>query len=221
VPEAPLITLEKAAFGYAGQTVLDNVTLHVQPRDFIGLIGPNGAGKTTLFRGLLGLLAPMRGQVARPTLMSRHIGYVPQRDTLDSLYPVTAREVVRMGLVGQLPWYRFVGASFDSTIDAALAQVGMQGEAQDSFFELSGGQRQRVLIARALVSAPRLLVLDEPTAGVDPEAEKKILDLLASLHQHQGLTILMVTHHVQVIRSHANRILTVKEGTVFEGAMEL
>lgn len=215
-----LIVLEKAAFGYSGTAVLTNVDLAIRAEDFIAILGPNGAGKTTLFRGLLGLLAPLQGHVVRDPLLNSRIGYVPQRDALDPLYPVSSRDVVRMGIVGYLPWYRFAGNAYNTLIDAALAQVGLHSRADSPFFELSGGQRQRVLIARALVMNPKLLVLDEPTAGVDPEAETQILNLLTELNRRDGLPIVMVTHHIQQIQKHAKKILTVKDGSIQEGMTE-
>ena len=213
--QVPLITLENASFGYNKKPVIRNVSLVVRRGEFIGIVGPNGAGKTTLFRGILGLIPPIEGRVIRAAELHRRIGYVPQRDQLDSIYPVTASDVVYMGLVGILPWYRFPGETALQTIQASLDKVGMLTFSNHPFAELSGGQRQRVLIARALAIAPLLLVLDEPTAGIDPAAEESILLLLDKL-QEQGETILMVSHRLQALHKHARRVIEVKDQGISE-----
>lgn len=213
----PLIRLEKASFGYSRVPVIRDVSLAIRREEFVAIVGPNGAGKSTLFRGLVGLLSPLSGTIDRDSALKHHVGYVPQRDQLDPLYPVTAHEVVAMGLVGVLPWYRFPDQSLTLRISSVLDQVGMRRHAGHVFSDLSGGQRQRVLIARALVIDPLLLVLDEPTSGIDPDAEEIILELLKTLHQN-GKTILMVSHRDQALRRYANRVLEVKSGAVTEMA---
>jgi ABC-type Mn2+/Zn2+ transport system ATPase subunit len=212
----PLIDIEKAAFGYNGDPVIAEVSLHVEEGDFIGLIGPNGAGKSTLFRGMLGLLRPMRGMVRYAPGVRERIGYVPQRDTLEAIYPLTAADVTLMGCIGVLPWYRFPGAVERRRVESALTAVGMQDFSGAAFAELSGGQRQRVLIARALATEPRILVLDEPTAGIDPQAETVILELLRRLHAEENMTILIVTHRVDTHRRFMQRLIHVQDGRVTE-----
>lgn len=146
--EPTLIEVKDAAFGYNGRPVITAVSLAVRQREFIGLIGPNGAGKSTLFKGLLGLLPPLAGEVVRSSDVARRIGYVPQRDTLDPIYPLTSWDVVRMGVVGPLPWYRLPGKPGKAMIWDCLQKVGMTEFSDHPFAQLSGGQRQRVLIAR-------------------------------------------------------------------------
>ena len=206
----PLITIQNAAFGYAERPVIQNVSLTV------GLVGPNGAGKSTLFKGLLGLIRPLGGIVVRTALLERRIGYVPQRDTLDASYPLTAGHVVAMGWLGPQPWYRRLSSAGSSKIHDCLKKVGLYEKRGEPFATLSGGQRQRVLIARAMAIDPLLLVLDEPTAGVDPEAEDIIMRLLSDLHQHSKISILMVSHHREALREHAERVITVENGAVQE-----
>ena len=214
----PLISLRDAAFGYRGEPVIQNVSLDVMPGEFIGIIGSNGSGKSTLFKGMLRLIAPLKGEVFHDPLIYRRIGYVPQRDQLDAIYPLTAWDVVRMGPIGVLPWYRPSGNKINQKIMECLEQVGM-GEFRDhSFSELSGGQRQRVLIARALAMNPELLVLDEPTAGIDPVAEEVILKTLTRLNHDLKITILMVSHHIQSLRNRVHRAILVKEGKIISGA---
>src|SRR4051812_17930315 len=122
---APLIEITKAAFGYAGKPIVEDISLTVREAEFVGLIGPNGAGKTTLFKGLLGLIPPLAGELRHAPLLSRRIGYVPQRDTLDPIYPLTARDVVEMGYVGPLAWYARVGKEGERRIQECLEKVGM------------------------------------------------------------------------------------------------
>jgi ABC-type Mn2+/Zn2+ transport system ATPase subunit len=217
--DAPaLITLRETAFGYGGEAVIENVSLTVQRGEFIGLIGPNGAGKSTLFKGILKLLPPLAGSVTHAPALQRRIGYVPQRDTLDPIYPLTAWDVVRMGLLGPLPWYHFPSKKDDAVIRERLEEVKMEDFSDHPFALLSGGQRQRVLIARALAVRPELLVLDEPTAGIDPVAEENILALLGELHEKSQISILMVSHHIQSLRKRVQRVIVVNNGGVLDGS---
>jgi ABC-type Mn2+/Zn2+ transport system ATPase subunit len=212
-----LITLREAAFGYGGEPVIENVSLTVKKGEFIGLIGPNGAGKSTLFKGILKLLPPLSGSVTHAPELRRRVGYVPQRDTLDPIYPLTAWDVVRMGFLGPHPWYRLPNKKDGPLIRQRLEQVKMEDFSDHPFALLSGGQRQRVLIARALAVRPELLVLDEPTAGIDPVAEENILTLLGELHEKSQISILMVSHHIQSLRKRVQRVIVVNRGGVLDG----
>jgi zinc transport system ATP-binding protein len=187
-------------------------SLEVKPGELVALFGSNGSGKTTLLRGLLGFLSPLAGRVERrPDL---RVGYVPQRETLDPLYPLSASQVARMGSWRDLPFWRLAGARERSRTHAALEACQASAFASQRYAELSGGQRQRVLLARALATEPELLLLDEPTAGVDPEAERAILDLLRRLRETRGLSIWMVTHHVQALAGRADRSVVLSDGRV-------
>jgi ABC-type Mn2+/Zn2+ transport system ATPase subunit len=206
----PLITVRDATFGYNQQPVLQNVSLTIDPGEFMGLIGPNGAGKSTLFKGLLKLLPPMSGEVLHAPEIHQRIGYVPQKDRLDSMYPFTASDIVRLGATSGLPWYAGPIAPVQTVwIQECLKRVGMADVHDLSFAELSGGQRQRVLIARALAVRPRLLVLDEPMTGVDAASEDGLLQLLKELHQEEKMTILMISHHARTLRGRATQIIGV------------
>lgn len=208
----PLIRLENAAFGYAGRRIVRDVQLDVSPGDFLGVIGPNGSGKSTLLKGLLGLLEPMSGAVRRSPALGRALGWVPQRDALDAVFPLTALDVARLGRGLVLPWHARLGADDEALARRCLATVGLSAKADAPFQTLSGGQRQRALIARALAVEPKLLVLDEPTAGVDPEAEESIMALLKDLNRGKDMAVVMVTHHHEHLKDAATRVVSVRDG---------
>jgi ABC-type Mn2+/Zn2+ transport system ATPase subunit len=205
-----LLRVERAAFGYGEGPVISNVDVVVRAADFIGIVGPNGGGKTTLFRGMLGLIRPRAGIVGRST---GAVGYVPQRETLDAIYPLTVREVVEMGAYGRVGGWRRLPRVERDRATSLLESVDMRERADATFASLSGGQRQRTLIARALMNEPRLLLLDEPTSGVDRRAEALIKDLLAELNR-RGLAILLVSHQLGLLRKAAHRVLWVGDGSV-------
>jgi ABC-type Mn2+/Zn2+ transport system ATPase subunit len=210
-----LVELRGAAFGYGGRVVVGGVDLAIEPGTFLGIVGPNGSGKTTLFRGILGLLRPLAGTVTRTT---RAIGYVPQRETLDALYPLTVREAVEMGAYGRARPGRGLAAEERAAARAAIARVGLAEHEGALFASLSGGQRQRALVARALLVRPELLVLDEPTSGVDRAAERAILALLRELHEHEHMAILLVSHQLPLVREAVREVLWVAGGRVQRGS---
>jgi ABC-type Mn2+/Zn2+ transport system ATPase subunit len=201
------------------------VTFSVAPGSFTALIGPNGAGKSTLLRILLGLLAPDRGTVevfgvpagARARGGARPIGYVPQRVKLPAGFPLTVAEVVLMGRYGRLGLLRRPGAADHARTSEALAQVGMTELAGRRFSELSGGQQQRALIARALAGEPHLLLLDEPTAGLDPAARARFYTLVCDLQHGQGLTVLCASHDLEVVSEHVDRLVLLDRAVRAEG----
>ena len=216
-----LLTLDDVSIGYDGRPVLAHVSLEVARGEFVALLGPNGAGKTTLFRGVLGLIPLLGGRVtwgfdraARPP------GYVPQRETLDPIFPLTTFEVVLMGTYARVPPLRPVGRDARRRAAERLEDVGLAGHAGRPFWSLSGGQKQRALIARALAAEPEVLLLDEPTAGVDPEAERAIMDLIARLNAERGLTVVLVSHHLRMVRGLAHAVVWVEDGRVRKGRAE-
>ena len=206
---APLISVERASFGFGSRTVLADVQLEIGARSFLGILGPNGSGKTTLFRGLLGLVPPSSGRVTRNVAA---IGYVPQRERLDPAFPLTVEEVVQMGAFARSSWKGLAAEDRELTGDA-LERVRLFDRRRAPFASLSGGQRQRALIARALLTRPRLLLLDEPTSGVDQPTQELILELITELHEKEGLGVLLVTHQLSMIRT-VRDVLWVAEGRV-------
>lgn len=214
----PLVQFDRVQLGYGRQVVLDNVSLDIYRGDFFGLVGPNGSGKTTLLRCLLGILKPLSGQVTRAPGL--RIGYVPQREMLDTLFPLTALDIVLMGRYPHAGLFRSPRRADRDFALQCLQQVGLAESAQKLYRELSGGQRQRVLIARALAVEPNLLVLDEPTNGLDLPTEAAILGLIERLHSQGGLTIVLVSHVLNVVARYATRMGVLLDGKLLADEAE-
>lgn len=209
----PLISLGGATLGYEGTAVLQNVELSIRPGELIAIAGPNGSGKTTLFRTMLGFLPVVDGILARNCALSE-IGYVPQSAALDAAFPITAREVVEMGGYGRLkPYQRFLTEE-KKRLRNVLEHVGLSHLAGRLFFSLSGGQRQRILIARALMVGPKMLILDEPLAGCDPESQKAISDLLVNLSRQENIAVFFSSHDLRMVQSVTDKVLRIDAGRV-------
>lgn len=214
-----LIELRGATLGYGRVRILEGVNLDVKQGDFLGMVGPNGAGKTTLLKAMLGLLKPMAGTMVRDD-SSLRIGYVPQRDSVDTLFPLTVTDIVLMGRYARLGALRRPGRADLELARSALEDVGIADLRNRHYPSLSGGEKQRALIARALVGEPNLLILDEPTNGMDLPSEKAIMDLVRHLHDEHGITVLMVSHLLNTVVNYAKRIAIVGDGVVREGEMD-
>ena len=211
MPAEPLIAAHGLALGYGAEAVVRDVSLAVRGGEFWCWIGPNGCGKSTLLRGLLGLLPPLAGALERSPRL--RIGYVPQRGELNGALPTTVRELVALGLVRSgVPRGERAEA-----VRAALAQVGLTELAERSFWSLSGGQRQRALLARALVRRPELLLLDEPTEGLDVATQQALLATLDALHRSARIALVVVTHRHEIARDHADHVARFADGRVIAG----
>jgi zinc transport system ATP-binding protein len=218
---APVVQFEKVSFRYGRQPVLEDITLDVIAGDFLGIIGPNGSGKTTLLKLMLGLLEPDRGRIrlfGTEPAEARHLtGYVPQFSAADVTFPITVEEVAEMGvLTPRTILFRHPGRD---RVRSALAAVGIEALAKTPFGELSGGQRQRCLIARALASNPRLLILDEPTSSVDTSVEQDFFELLKNLNK--TMTIILVSHDIGFISSYVNRVACVNRRLTCHGIEQM
>jgi ABC-type Mn2+/Zn2+ transport system ATPase subunit len=203
-----LIELRQVRVGYHKQALLPPLDLVLAPGDFLGMVGPNGSGKTTIVRTLLGLLPPVGGEVAFPAQKRPRFGYVPQRESVDLSFPLTALEITLMGRFGLIGPGRRPRPDDLARAHAALTDVGMNELAARPYHALSGGQRQRVLVARALAGEPEILVLDEPTNGMDLPSERAMLDLVASFTRRQ-IAVVMVSHHLGLVSDYANTLALV------------
>src|SRR4051812_236179 len=224
-----VLVAEGLSFGYGaggGRTrVLQDVGLRVGAGEFVALVGPNGSGKTTLLRLLLGLATPEAGTVrllgaAPPSKLKEpwRLGYVPQRATIPEHLPATVEEVVAAGCLSRRGWRRGLTAADRVDVAHALESVALSERAGDPLRELSGGQQQRVLIAKALVSRPDLLVLDEPVAGVDTESQAQFRDALVHLVEEHGSGVLLVSHELGAVADDLDRVLVLRRGRiVFDG----
>jgi len=206
-----LLEARALALGYGAREVLHDVTLTVRHGDFWFLLGRNGSGKSTFLSAVLGLLEPRAGALCwAPALGGREgIGYVPQHGEMNRALPTTVREFVSLGLVGE----RVPARERGPRLREALERVGLAPLERAGFWSLSGGQRQRALVARALIRAPRLLVLDEPMNHLDPDAEEALLTDLLDLNREQRLSVLLVTHDVAMAERHATHLATFAGGT--------
>jgi ABC-type Mn2+/Zn2+ transport system ATPase subunit len=208
-----LIRLQDVSLGYDGRAVIERVSFAIERGEFLALVGPNGTGKTTLLRGMLGLIPVLAGRIEYGfDRLANPPGYVPQGEKLNPIFPLTVLEVVLMGTYARLAPLRPVGRRQRQLAGVCLEQVGLADLARRLFWELSGGQKQRVLIARALAVEPTLLLLDEPTAGVDPDAAASIMELIAQLNRDRGLTVVLVSHQLRLVRSLARSVVWVEEG---------
>jgi len=199
-----VVSARGLALGYGTHEVLCNVNIEICHGQFWFLLGTNGAGKTTFVHAILGLIEPSAGTLAlAPEVRNLdHIGFVPQQCTINPTLPTTVDEFIRLGLVG----LSVAPEAKRQRIDEAIDTVGLGGMSRRSHASLSGGLKRRALIARALIRNPSLLLLDEPTAGLDPAAEHALLDLVVSLNRDQSLTVLFVSHDVQLAAEYASHV---------------
>lgn len=213
-----LVRFDRVTLGYGRRVVLSNLEFEIPDGDFLGLVGPNGAGKTTILRAILGTMKPMTGTISvRPGL---RFGYVPQRDSVDYAFPLRVLDVVLMGRYDRIGLGRRPGRDDRERAMQALTHVGISHLADSHLGALSGGQKQRTLIARALVGEPDILVLDEPTNGMDLVATTQILSLVRDLHERDKLTVLMVSHALNEVANYVNRIALTMEGAFRVGSVD-
>ena len=219
-PGEPIVEIKAVTCGYEKQQVLTDVSLTIMPGDFVGLLGPSGSGKTTLLRTVLGAVDLYEGEVlvngVATTKKRPRVGYVPQLETIDWNFPVTVQEVVMMGRTMEnklFPWYRKEEKDLAAEM---MSRLGILDLADRHIRELSGGQQQRVFLARALISSPQLLLLDEPTSGVDIKTSDDVMHLLHDLN-HDGVTIIITTHEINAVAVHLPWIVCLAGRILAEG----
>ncbi|CDQ38639.1 MULTISPECIES: metal ABC transporter ATP-binding protein [Virgibacillus] len=225
--EQQVVEVKNVSFKYEKEWAVEQVDFSIDKGQFLGLVGPNGSGKTTLVNLILGLIKPNKGSIQLFNQPLKHfkdwreIGYVSQTsNSFNSGFPASVLEVVRSGLVSRLGMFRFLKREHTQKALEALKIVEMEEFAKSNIGELSGGQQQRVLIARSLVSAPSLLILDEPTVGIDEKHVTAFYELLARLNKNHGITLLMITHDIATITEHATHLVFMNRTIRFHGTPE-
>jgi ABC-type Mn2+/Zn2+ transport system ATPase subunit len=219
-----LIELDHVWVSLGGQTVLEDITFSLEESMFVGVIGPNGAGKTTLLRVILGLLKPDRGSVCVMGMSPgelkhelHHIGYVPQNVMFDPIFPVSVYDVVMMGRICCIGTLRFAKKKDREAVLDSIRMVGLEGLEKRLIGELSGGQQKRAFLARALCMETRILLLDEPTSGLDLPAQDQFMDLLTDLKRRLGLSVIFVSHDVNVLARYADELICINRSMHLHG----
>jgi len=205
------------------QIVLEDINLDLDSSDFLGLIGPNGGGKSTLLKVVLGLIKPNRGSIKvfgqDPVSARKNVGYMPQKTIFDKGFPLTAQDVVLMGRYGRAGLMKRYQSEDRQAARQALQAVGMQDRAEKQIGLLSGGEQQRVFVARSLVGEPRLLLLDEPTTGIDAAQQSEFYELLSRLSQN--MAIILVSHDLTAVSKYVNKIACLNQRLYYHGTKEL
>lgn len=215
--EKEIIKFENVTIGYGKKIIGKNINFSIFENDFIGIVGPNGAGKTTLLKTLLGNLKPLDGTVTKDSI---RFGYVPQRDTVQPLLPYTIYDVVLMGRYSLLGTFGKTTIADKEIVEESLEKVGIMHLKDFNYNSLSGGQRQRTLIARALAVQPNILILDEPTNGMDTPSHYSLLDLISSLHNEKQLSILLVSHLLGDVANGVKRLVLLEKDFFQIGLIE-
>ena len=203
-----MIDIRELSFSYGGKNVIDHLTFTIYERDFIGMIGANGAGKSTLLKLIVGLIKPTEGEITifgdklRDFKHWERIGYVPQKNSFNPLFPATVKDVVLSGLYSRKKMFRRVTKEDMKKAEDALQVMGISDLSDHRIGQLSGGQQQRAFLARAFINKPDLLILDEPTVGIDAETQEDFFRLIRHMHQHHHITFLMVSHDVEMMKSY-------------------
>lgn len=222
-----VLTIEGLGYSYNSTGVLNDITFRVKVGDYLGIVGPNGSGKSTLIKAILGLVEPDRGSVVifgspRKRFSEwRKIGYLPQRiKFFNPNFPATVEEIVRLGLLAGKKLPRVAKKGDDEAVETTLKLMGITDIRRRLIGDLSGGQQQRVLLARAVVGAPEILILDEPTTALDPETRENFYTLLEHLNRHVGTTVILVTHDTWSIGKYANRFIYLDKRIIFDGTFD-
>ncbi|MFW5928677.1 MAG: metal ABC transporter ATP-binding protein [Thermoplasmatota archaeon] len=219
------IELDDVTISFGETEVLKNVSVSIDAGEFLGILGPNGGGKTTLLKVLMGLLEPDKGKIRifgnNPKNASEYIGFVPQYSNFDAQFPIDVWNVVLMGRVGKMGWKPFYSKEDKKIAKRSLKMVNMYDYKDRQISKLSGGQQQRVLIARALATEPKILLLDEPTASIDEKIKSNIYDLLKKLNEEKNITIILVSHDIGIISSYVKKVACLNKYFIYHGSDEL
>ena len=203
-----MIKCRNLTLGYGSKNIVNGFDYDINTGDYLCIIGRNGCGKTTFLRGLAGVLRPKAGKIElRDNLTRKQIGYLPQITIAQKDFPASVEEIVLSAFQGKSLLLPFYGSALRERASECLALTRTENLRKSCFRELSGGQKQRVLLARALCAADRLLLLDEPVTGLDPESAQNMYSIIKTLHEQKNMTIVMVTHDVESAQKYATRIL--------------
>lgn len=204
--------------GYEGRAITDKLNFSVEKGDYLCIVGENGAGKSTLINALLGLKAPMSGEIITDEgISAEDIGYLPQQTAARRDFPASVREIVSSGCAGRLGFRPFYSKSDKLRAEDAMRRLGLSGISNRCFRELSGGQQRRVLLARALCAARRIILLDEPAAGLDPIAMQEMYEVIQKLNNDGGMTVIMVSHDIDFAVKYSKHILHIGKERMFFG----
>ena len=210
----PLLSFLNLSIGYENTIVLDNLSFEIEKGDYLAIIGENGAGKSTLLKTMLGLIPPIKGKVVFSNELKRtEVGYLPQQTLAQRDFPASVYEVVLSGCLARNGLHPFYSKKDKELAKANIQKMGLEGFEKRCYRELSGGQQQRVLLARALCSSDKLLVLDEPVTGLDPKVTNQLYEEINNLNK-EGITIIMISHDLSVLKF-ANKVLHVGHQTYF------
>ena len=208
----PLIKCHQLTLGYGNKNIVNSFDYEINAGDYLCIIGRNGCGKTTFLRGLAGVLRPKAGKIElRDNLQRKQIGYLPQITVTQKDFPASVEEIVLSAFQGKSLLLPFYGRALRERASECLKLTRTENLRKACFRELSGGQKQRVLLARALCAAERMLLLDEPVTGLDPESSQNMYNIIKELHEQKKMTIVMVTHDVEASTKYATRILNFNE----------
>lgn len=218
-----MIKFSNVQLGYSRRPVLNALNFDIQKGDFFGIVGPNGAGKTTLLKAILGLLKPIKGEITFPDNgkgYKRSIGYVPQHASVDEIFPITVQEMVLMGRYEKIGIFKRPKKRDYEIAWEMLKNIGIENLADKNYRELSGGQKQRTLIARAMVGEPKTLILDEPVEGMDIQGEIAIMELVKTLHAEYALTVILVSHDLNIVANYVKTLSIIDKNTLKLGPVD-
>lgn len=212
---------ENVVLGYEKKAVTSCINFKLEQGDYLCIIGDNGSGKSTLVKGILGLRKPMEGKITfGDDLKQKEIGYMPQQTIVQRDFPASVEEIVISGCLSRSGLRPFYSRKDKQTVDEMLAKMEILDLKKRSYRELSGGQQQRVLLARALCATQKMLLLDEPVAGLDPETTEEFYELIYKLNKKDGITMIMVSHDMQAVEHYASHVLNLVKEPVFFGTKE-
>jgi zinc transport system ATP-binding protein len=216
-----ILHCENVSLSYDGKTVAEKIDFKINKGDYLCILGENGSGKTTLINALLGLKKPASGKITYGEgIKAENIGYLPQKQSANADFPACVREIIRTGFLGKRGFRPYYSKAECARAEEVMEKLGISDLARRPLSELSGGQQKRVLLARALCSTENLLILDEPTAALDPIVTEELYEMTKKLNADEGISIVMVSHDVNAATKYANRILHIKHEQLFFGSTD-